>query len=124
MLSMQTSLFVFFITGLLFSALSIPLIRNKVKMNAWYGIRTLETMRDEKIWYEVNSKMGKYLFVFGMIISAISIYFSFFPLEEEYEMVYSLLGILFIGTIIFVKQSFRIAYKVSDEHYRNQSEEE
>ncbi len=67
MLSIQTSLLVFFFTGLLFSALSIPLIRKKVKMNAWYGIRTGETMRDETIWYKVNSIMGKYLFVFGII---------------------------------------------------------
>ena len=50
MLSIQTSLTVFFITGLLFSALSIPLIRKKVKANAWYGIRTGETLRDESVW--------------------------------------------------------------------------
>ena len=124
MLSIQTSLIVFFITGLLISALSIPLIRKRVKMNAWYGIRTLETMRDKKIWYDVNSKMGKYLFVFGIIISSISIYFSFFPFEEEYEMVYSLLGILFLGAILFVKQSFRVAYNLSNKYYKNQAEEE
>ena len=124
MLSIQTSLFVFFITGFLFSALSIPLIRKKVKLNAWYGIRTMETMRDEKIWYKVNSIMGKYLFVFGVIISAFSVYFSFFPLDEEYKMVYSLLGVLFIGTIFFVKQSFRISYKISNDYFNNQSVEE
>lgn len=121
---MQTSLLVFFITGFIFSALSIPLIKNKVKMNAWYGIRTLETMRDEKVWYEVNSKMGKYLFVFGSIISGLSIYFSFFPLKEEYEMVYSLLGVLILGTVIFVKRAFRMAYNLSNEHYQNQEEKE
>lgn len=113
MLSIQTSLIVFFITGLFFSALSIPLIRKKVKMNAWYGIRTGETLRDEEIWYKVNSIMGKYLLVFGLIISALSVYFVFFPLNEEYEMVYSLLGLLMIGTILFVKQSFYISYKQS-----------
>ena len=119
---MQTSLLVFFITGFIFSALSIPLIKKKVKMNAWYGIRTLETMRDEKIWYEVNSKMGKYLFVFGSIISGIAIYFTFFPLVEEYEMVYSLLGILILGTIIFVKIAFRMAYNLSNQYYQNERE--
>lgn len=124
MLSMQTSLLVFFITGFIFSALSIPLIKKKVKMNAWYGIRTFETMRNEKIWYEVNSKMGKHLFVFGSIISGISIYFSYFPFGEEYEMVYSLLGILILGTIIFVKRAFRISYNLSKEYYNDQLEEE
>ena len=122
MLSIQTSLLVFFITGLLFSALSIPLIRKKVKFNAWYGIRTGETMSDEKIWYKVNSIMGKYLFVFGLIVSALSVYFYFFPFNEEYEMVYTLLGVLMIGTILFVKQSFHISYKQSQKHYKKLNE--
>ena len=122
MLSIQTSLLVFFITGLLFSALSIPLIRKKVKMNAWYGIRTGETMSDEYIWYKVNSIMGKYLFAFGLIISALSVYFYFFPFNEEYEMVYTLLGVLMIGTILFVKQSFYVSYKQSQKYFKKLNE--
>lgn len=117
---MQTSLFVFFITGFIFSALSIPLIKKKVKMNAWYGIRTLETMRNEKIWYEVNFKMGKHLLFFGLIISGLSIYFSFFPLKDEYKMVYSLLVILILGTVIFVKRAFRMSYNLNNKYYNNQ----
>lgn len=113
MLLSNMSLILFFITGLLLSALSIPLIRKKVKMNAWYGIRTGETLRDEKLWYKVNSIMGRYLFVFGLVISALSLYYVFYPLNEEYKMVYSLLGILTIGTILFVKQSFYVSYKQS-----------
>ena len=121
MLSIQTSLIIFFITGLLFSVLSIPLIRKKVKMNAWYGIRTTESLRDEYIWDKVNSIMGKYLFVFGLFISALSVYFHFFPFNEEYEMVYTLLGALIFGTVLFVKQSFYVSYKQSQKHYNEQN---
>lgn len=123
MLSIQTSLLVFFVTGLIFSGLSIPLIRKKVKMNAWYGIRTGETMRDETIWYKVNSIMGIYLFVFGLVISALSVYFIFYPLNEEYEMVYTLLGALIIGTILFVKQSYYVSYKQSKKQFNKQNKE-
>lgn len=121
MLSIQTSLLVFFFTGLLFSAISIPLIRKKVKMNAWYGIRTGETMSDETIWYKVNSIMGKYLFAFGLLVSALSVYFIYYPLDEEYEMVYTLLGVLIIGTILFVKQSFYISYKQSQKQFNERN---
>ena len=91
-------------------------------MNAWYGIRTGETMSDEYIWYKVNSIMGKYLFAFGLIISALSVYFYFFPFNEEYEMVYTLLGVLMIGTILFVKQSFYVSYKQSQKYFKKLNE--
>lgn len=90
-------------------------------MNAWYGIRTGETMRDETIWYKVNSIMGKYLFVFGMVISALSVYFHFFPFDEEYEMVYALLGALIFGTILFVKQSFYVSYKQGQKQFNERN---
>lgn len=92
-------------------------------MNAWYGIRTGETMRDETIWYKVNSIMGIYLFVFGLVISALSVYFIFYPLNEEYEMVYTLLGTLIIGTILFVKQSYYVSYKQSKKQFNKQNKE-
>ena len=111
---MQISLVVFFITGILFSGLAIPLIRRKVKMNAWYGIRTPETMDNESIWYDVNAIMGRYLFTFGLLISVIALYYIYYPLDYEYKMVYILLGILMIGTILFVKLSFSTAKKLSE----------
>jgi len=113
---MPTSLIVFFFTGVLFSVLAIPLIRRKVKMNSWYGIRIPQTMESESIWYEVNAIMGRYLFTFGILISVVALYYIRFPLEEEYKMVYILLGILIIGTILFVKLSFSTANRLSNKN--------
>jgi len=59
---MQISLMTFFVAGIIISALALPLIKRKVKINSWYGVRLPQTMQSENIWYNVNSYMGKYLF--------------------------------------------------------------
>ena len=110
---MQISLIIFFITGIIFSGLAIPLIRRKIKINSWYGIKLPQTMENENVWYEVNAIMGRFLFTFGLFISIISIYFYLNPTEPEYLMVYLLLAILILGTILFVILSFRTANSVS-----------
>ena len=58
----------FALVGMLFVGLSIPLIRNRVPPNRYYGFRTRRTLSDPKIWYEVNHISGKDLFVAGLII--------------------------------------------------------
>ncbi|MCB0731675.1 MAG: SdpI family protein [Ignavibacteriae bacterium] len=112
---MLTSLITFFITGLLFAGLSIPLIRKKVKINNWYGIRLPQTMKSETVWYEVNAIMGKYLFVFGIIIAGLSAYFYFNPLEDQFYMVYLLLAVLVIGSFLFFSLSLKFSRKFGEE---------
>ena len=58
----------FALVGMLFVGLSIPLIRNRVPPNRYYGFRKRRTLSDPKIWYEVNHISGKDLFVAGVII--------------------------------------------------------
>lgn len=108
---MFTALITFFITGLIFSGLSIPLIRRKVKINSWYGIRIPQTMDNEKVWYEVNEIVGKYIFVLGMLISILSLYFTLNPTEPGFIMIYILLAILIFGSVILVVIAYRIANK-------------
>ena len=113
---MQISLITFFITGFIFSALAVPLIRRKIKINNWYGIRLPQTMENEKVWYEVNSIMGKYLFGWGIFILCVIIYYVINPTNPEYLMVYVLLVILIMGTILFVIRSFRTAARISQKY--------
>jgi SdpI/YfhL protein family len=86
-------------------------------MNAWYGIRTPQTMESENIWYDVNAIMGRFLFSFGIFISGLTLYFALYPLKEEYEMVYILLGTLMLGTVLFVKISYKISKELSSKNY-------
>ena len=55
--------------GLLFIALSIPLIRERVPPNSFYGFRTAKSLSDSKIWYEINRLSGIDLLIAGALIS-------------------------------------------------------
>ena len=47
--------------------MGIPLWREKVAPNRWYGFRTPSSMRDERIWYSVNRVTGCWMMVTALI---------------------------------------------------------
>src|SRR6185295_1136849 len=55
--------------GLLFIALSIPLIQERVPPNSFYGFRTAKSLSDPKIWYAINRLSGIDLLLAGVLIS-------------------------------------------------------
>jgi hypothetical protein len=110
---MLTSLITFFITGLIFSILSIPLIKRKVKMNNWYGIRLPQTMENENVWYDVNEKVGRYIFFFGLLICTLSLLFYFYPVIDEVYTIFILLAVLIGGSILLIALSIKYANKFS-----------
>ena len=59
----------FALVGVLFVALSIPLIEKRVPPNRYYGFRTAKTLADPAIWYEINRISGIDLFIAGMLIT-------------------------------------------------------
>jgi uncharacterized membrane protein len=67
-----TAIFFAFV-GLLFVGISIPLIKNRVPPNLFYGFRTRKTLSDPKIWYEVNHISGIDLFIAGALITTASL---------------------------------------------------
>lgn len=96
----------FGLIGMLFVGLSIPLIKNRVPPNRYYGFRTRRTLSDPKIWYELNHVSGKDLFVAGAIIASSSL--TTMALGQSWTneqvtvtllliMVFSLLGVLWHG---------------------------
>jgi len=54
--------------GLLFVALSIPLIQERVPPNSTYGFRTAKSLSDPNIWYAINRISGRDLLVAGALI--------------------------------------------------------
>jgi len=64
-----TSWFLLFfaIATMLMVALSVPLMRGKIKPNMIYGVRTPKTLSDERIWYRSNAYGGRLLFRTGLI---------------------------------------------------------
>ena len=59
--------------GLLLMALSVPLIRGRVKPNSFYGLRTPKSLSNERIWYPANRAGGRALFTAGGAIVLASI---------------------------------------------------
>lgn len=55
--------------GMLFIALSIPLIQGRVPPNSTYGFRTAKSLSDPKIWYAINRISGQDLLIAGALIS-------------------------------------------------------
>lgn len=51
-------LFIRFLVPLVLLALAIPLIRQKIPRNYFYGFRTPRTLSSDLIWYQVNRVGG------------------------------------------------------------------
>jgi len=61
--------------GILQMALTVPMIRRRVKPNALYGFRIPKTLSDEQVWYDANAYAGRLLFASGaaQVLAAIAL---------------------------------------------------
>jgi hypothetical protein len=73
---MAVLLFFYICAGLLLIVLAVPLIRRKVRPNAWCGFRVRQTLADPDVWYATNAYAGKYLLAVGVVVvlTAVGLY--------------------------------------------------
>ena len=67
-------------------ALAIPMLKNKVPRNKFYGFRTKRTLASDAVWYPANRFAAKGLIIWGvlnLLIGAGS--FWFLPLSQTAE---------------------------------------
>jgi uncharacterized membrane protein len=57
----------FIIPGLVFVAISIPLLLEKIGPNQWYGFRVEKTLNNRVIWFKANKYMAKAFIVVGCV---------------------------------------------------------
>jgi hypothetical protein len=69
--------------AVLFIALSIPLMKRKVKMNPWYGVRIPKSFESEENWYRINAYGGKRLIVWSSLPALVGIVAFFLPLDSD-----------------------------------------
>ena len=69
----------FIFVGLLFVAVSIPLILRRIKPNPWYGFRTPKTLGSEYIWYEANAHSGSLMLVAGLVTAGAGVILTLLP---------------------------------------------
>jgi hypothetical protein len=53
-------------------ALSVPLIRRKIPMNDWYGMRIPAAFESDERWYEINAYGGRILLGWGVGVALIA----------------------------------------------------
>jgi uncharacterized membrane protein len=113
MISPIISSFLFAAVGIMFIALSIPLIKERVPPNGSYGFRTRKTLSDPKIWYAANRASGQDLFVAGVVISISSIAMLLFGrgLKPEH-VVFTLLAVMVFSLIGALVNSYRTLKKL------------
>lgn len=51
---------------LVLMAVAIPLARQRIKPNRFYGVRTTLTLRDDTAWYRANRIFGKVMLLCGV----------------------------------------------------------
>jgi uncharacterized membrane protein len=66
-------------SGLLLIIISIPLVKNWIKPNPFYGFRVKKTLEDPEIWYLVNAYSGKRLLLAGIFTSLSSLILFIYP---------------------------------------------
>ena len=99
------------IVGFLVIAVSVPLVKRKVGINPWYGIRIPEAFKSEDRWFEINQYGGRLMLWWGItivIVAAIGLL-----LEKRYwiDYAFSALGIIAGGLVLVVALILRYASK-------------
>ena len=72
--------------GLLFVALSVPLMLRRVKRNRWFGVRFQAAYASDEDWYAINAYGGKWLFGNGLFLIGVGVFGLLNPPQERYEL--------------------------------------
>jgi uncharacterized membrane protein len=93
--------------GALFVVLAVPLMRRLVSPNYWYGFRVPQTLNDRDVWYEANGYAGRGLLWLGVVLMTAAVVLYCVPGVGAREHRAMCMGILMVGIIVNLIQSFR-----------------
>jgi hypothetical protein len=69
--------------AIIITAISIPLVKRKIKMNPWYGVRIPKSFESEENWYKINAYGGKRMIVWAALPAVAGIVAFFLPLDSD-----------------------------------------
>lgn len=106
---MNSLMWTFVATGVLFVALGIPMAQRRVPPNPWYGFRVPKTLApgNERIWYDANEYSGKWLIGVGIALTAASVFLRALPGINKDTYSWSVLAVLMTAMLAMVIDSFR-----------------
>jgi hypothetical protein len=71
------------IVGFVTIALCIPLLKDKIAMNRWYGIRLKQSFESSENWYRINRYGAQRMILWSVIIVIIGILTLFVPINSK-----------------------------------------
>ncbi len=104
---MMTLLLMYVVFGLLLIGLAIPMMRDKVPPNAWYGFRVPSTRSNPTVWYKANRYAGRWLLVTGIVTVAAAIVFYFVPGLSVDHYAWLVLAAFGVPFVLMIAASFR-----------------
>jgi len=78
-------------TALLLIVLSIPLVKRKIKMNDFYGVRIKKAFESEENWFNINEYGGKQLIIWSMPMFLVGIICFLISMEDPNAIVLPLI---------------------------------
>lgn len=106
---MNTPAILDLLLGVLLICSALPLIKRKVKMNGWYGVRIAAAYASDEAWYDINHYGGRLLLRFGIVLAASSVVGLFVPKEFWSAYRWTWLGILAVGILVLIARIHRYA---------------
>ena len=98
---------IFVLDGLLFVALSLPLILGKVGPNPWYGVRVARTLKDPAVWYAVNRYAAWWMLGVGGMLLLVAPALFFTPGVSFIAYALACVAVMLVGVTVGVVQTFR-----------------
>jgi hypothetical protein len=98
------------LVGLLFAAISVPLIQRRVPPNPWYGFRFPSTLNDPAVWYPANAYGGRLLLGYGLVVAGASLVFGWVFSRDEDDhgaFVFAMTAVLLGGVAVITVLSLR-----------------
>jgi hypothetical protein len=103
-----TSLLALFVgSGLLLTALSVPLILRMVAPNPLYGFRVKRTLEDPAVWYAVNAFSAWGLLCVGLATCAAAVALYLVPGIDLLAYALSVAAVTSVGLAVCLVMSFR-----------------
>ncbi|MBE2187195.1 MAG: SdpI family protein [Rhodothermales bacterium] len=99
-------------SGLLMIALGVPLVRRRVKPNAFYGFRFRDTLADERVWYDVNEAGGRDLVRLGVLQFVGGLPLAFVPEAWLAPSVLILAAVVVAYALAMAVRSYRMAKRL------------
>lgn len=69
--------------ALIFIMISIPLVKGKIPMNTWYGVRFNKSYESNENWFKVNKYGGKQLIIWSVVLALLGIVTIFLPIDQN-----------------------------------------